>query len=131
MKILCMLFLENNVDDYKQLVDLKRKLTQKEARPKYTNDSNVNETSEGWLRKAIKRYKDLIKVVRLGRMTNVSKEIEIELKMRYAGMCGKSGVSSSMGDDGDSDNNDGEDIEAYDGFVGELVETNVEGTAAV
>ena len=75
-----MLLLENNVDDYGQLLDLKRQLTQKEASPKYTKDSNVNETSKGWSRKGIKRYNDLIKVIRLGRITEVSKEMEINLK---------------------------------------------------
>ena len=56
-----MLLLENNVDDYKQLIELKRKLKRKEARHKYTNDPNVNENVKGWLRKGIKRYNDLIK----------------------------------------------------------------------
>ena len=113
---LYMLLLENNVDDYKQLVDLKRKLTRKEARPKYTKDSNVNENSKGWSRKGIKRYNDLIKVARLGRMTEVSKEMEIELKMKYVEMYGKSGVRNSLGDNGDSDESDSEDLEAYNGF---------------
>ena len=47
---LCMLMLENNVDDHKKMVDLKRKIIRKEARSKYTKDLNVNETSKGWLR---------------------------------------------------------------------------------
>ena len=106
-------------------------MTQKEARPKYTKDSNVNDKSKGWLRKGTKRYNDLIKVVRLGRMTEVNKEMEIELKMKYAGMCEKSGVRNSLGDDGDSDDSDDEDLEAYDGFAGELTAINVERTAVV
>ena len=76
----CILLLENDVDDYTQLVDLKRKLMRKEVRPKYTKDANINEKFKGWSRKGIKRYNNLIKVVRLGRMEEVSKEIEIELK---------------------------------------------------
>ena len=79
-----MLLLENNVDDYKKLIDLKKRLTRKEARHKYTKDSNVNESYKGWLRKGIKRYNDLIKVVRLCRNTQVSKDIEIKLKLIYA-----------------------------------------------
>ena len=42
---LCILLLENNEDDYKKMVDFKRKLTRKEARPKYTKAANVNEKS--------------------------------------------------------------------------------------
>ena len=38
-----MLLLDNNVDDYKQLIEFKRKLIWKETRPKYTKDTNVNE----------------------------------------------------------------------------------------
>ena len=74
-----MLLLENNVDDYKQLIELKRKLTQKETTPKYTKDPNVNEICKGWSHAEIKRYNDLVKVVRLGRNTQVSKEMEIEI----------------------------------------------------
>ena len=37
-----MMLLENNIDDYKQLIELKRKLTRKEVKPKYTKDPNVN-----------------------------------------------------------------------------------------
>ena len=69
----------DSVDDYKQLVELKTKLTRKEARPKYTKDSNLNKKSKGWLRKRIKRYNDLIKIVRLSRTKEVSKEMEFEL----------------------------------------------------
>ena len=48
---LCMLLLENNVDDCEILLGLKRQLTRKEATPKYTKKSNVNENSKGWSRK--------------------------------------------------------------------------------
>ena len=62
-----MLLLENKVDDYKQLIELKRKLTRKEARQKYLKDPNVNENVKGWLRKGIRRYNSIIKALRLGR----------------------------------------------------------------
>ena len=42
-----MLLLDNNADDYKQLIELKRKLIRKEARPKHTKDANVKEKSKG------------------------------------------------------------------------------------
>ena len=84
-----MLLLENNVDDYKQLIDFKTKFVRKEAWHKYTKDPNINEKFKECLRKIIKRYNDLIKVVRLGRNTQVSKEMEIELTLKYARICGK------------------------------------------
>ena len=98
------------------MVDLKRKLTRKEARPKYSLISNESENSKEWSRKGIKRYNDLIKIVRSGRITEFSKEMEIDLKLKYAGLCGKSGISNSLGEDGDSDDSDDEDLEAYDGL---------------
>ena len=64
-------------------------------------------------------------------MTEVSKEMEIEFKIKYPGVCGKSGVRNSLGDNGDSDDNDSDDLEAYNGFVGGLTVINVERTAAV
>ena len=50
-----MMLLENNIDDYKQLIKLKGKLTRKESGPKYTKDPNVNEKFKGWSRKGIKK----------------------------------------------------------------------------
>ena len=44
-----MLLLENNADDYKKLIKLKRKLIRIEATPKYTKDPNINEKFKGWL----------------------------------------------------------------------------------
>ena len=126
-----MVLLENNVDDYKQLIELERKLTQKKARPKYTKDTNVHEKFKGWSRKEIKRYINLIKVVRLGRDSQVSKKMEIELKLKYARICEKNGVRNGLEDYSDSDDSDGEDLEAQDGFAGDLTVINVERTAAV
>ena len=106
-------------------------MTREEARPKYTKDSNVNEMLKEWPRSKIKRYNDFIKVVRLGRITEVSKQMEIDSKIKYAGMSGVSGVRNSLGEDGDSDDSDDEDLEAYDGFAGELTAINIERTSAV
>ena len=69
------------------------------------------------MRKEIKIYNNLIKVVRIGRAIEVSREMEIELKRKYAGICGESGIRNSSGDDRDSDDSDGEDLEAYNSFV--------------
>ena len=121
-----MLLLENNVDDYGLLVDLDRQLARKETTPKYTKDSNVNENSKGWSRKGIRRYNSLIKIVRSGKIAEVSKEMEIDFKMKYAGMYGKRGISNSLGEDGDSDDSHDEDLEAYNRFADELAAINVE-----
>ena len=51
--------------------------------------------------------------------------------MKYAGLCRKSGVRHSLGDDGDSDGSNSEGLEAYDRFAGESTVINVECTAAV
>ena len=84
-----------------------------------------------WSRKGIKRYNDLIQVVRLGRNSQISKEMEIELKLKYVKICGKSGVINGLDDYSDSDYSDGEDIEAYNNFAGDLIVIHVEQTAAV
>ena len=69
--------------------------------------------------------------MRLGRMIEFSKEMEIDLKIKYVGMSGIIGVTNSLGDDRDSDYSDGEDLETCNGFVGELTVINVERIAAV
>ena len=38
---------------------------------------------KGWSCKGVKRYNNLIKIVKLDRNTQVSKEMEIELKLKY------------------------------------------------
>ena len=57
--------------------------------------------------------------------------MEIDLKLKYTGMWGKSGISNSLGNDGDSDDSNDEDLEAYHEFAGELIVINVERTAPV
>ena len=57
--------------------------------------------------------------------------MEIELKLKYARICGKSGVRNGLRDYSDSDGSDGEDLEAYDGFAGDLIVINVEHTISV
>ena len=122
-----MMLLENNLDEYKPLIELKMKLTRKEAMPKYTKDPNTNDFFKEWLRKGIKRYNGIIKGLRLDINTQVSKEMKIELKLKYARIWRKIGVRNGLGDDIDSDDNsDGEDLEAYDGFAGDLTVIHVE-----
>ena len=126
-----MLLLENNVDGYKKMVDLKMNLTRKEARPKYTKDAHVNEKAKGWSRNDIKRYNTLIKIVRLGRIIEVSKEMEIELKLKYARICRDGGGKNGLDVYSDSDDSDSEDLEAYNGLAGNFTVINIERTEAV
>ena len=72
-----------------------------------------------------------MKVVRLGRNTQVSKEMKIELKLISARIHGKSGVRKGLGYYIGSDYSDGDDLEANDGFSGDLIVINVERTAVV
>ena len=78
-------------------------MIRKEATAKYTKDPNVNKKFKGWLRKRINRYNDIIQAVRLGRNTQVSKEVDIESKLKCARICGKSGISNGLGDYSDLD----------------------------
>ena len=113
------------------MIELKRKLTRNEETPKYTKDPNVNKKFNGWSRKGIKQYNNLIKVVRVGRNAQVSKEMEIELKLKYSRICGKRSVKNSLINYSDPGDSDGEDSEAYDGFAGNLIVIYVEQTGAV
>ena len=56
--------------------------------------------------------------------------MEIELKLKYAKVCGKSGFRNGLGPYSYSDNSDSENLEAYDSFVGDLTVINVERRAA-
>ena len=69
--------------------------------------------------------------MRLGRNKQVSKGMKIELKLKYARICGKNGVRNDLVNYSDSDDSDGEDEEAYDVFAGDLTVINIEQTAAV
>ena len=95
------------------------KLTRTEESPKYTKDPNKNEKFRGWSRKGIKRYNDLIKVVRRNRNSIQSKEMDNELKTSYAKICGKIGERNGGGVSSDSDDSDDESLEAYNGFAGD------------
>ena len=94
-----MLLLENNATDYKQMVLLDKKLTRKEARPKYTKDPNMTEKFKGWSKSGIKRYNNLVKVVKKNRKCSHSNAMEVELKKEYAKLCGKDGNLNEGGGD--------------------------------
>ena len=53
---MCILFLENNADDYIRVYQEKKKINRKESRPKYTKVDNVQKKIKGWDRRAIKQF---------------------------------------------------------------------------
>ena len=69
--------------------------------------------------------------MRLGRHSQVSKDMEIELKLKYARICWEHGANNGLEDYSHSSDSDGEDLEAYDGFTRDLAVINVEQTSAV
>ena len=102
----------------------KRKLTRKQAQPKYTKDVNENHKFKGWSRKGIRRYNKLIIIVRRNRNTAYSKEVEVKLMNNYKEICGKMHSGNSDDDESDSDISDDDSFEAYDGFAGESTGEN-------
>ena len=120
-----MLLLENNATDYKQMVLLDKKLTRKEARPKYTKDPNMTKKFKGWSKNGIKRYNNLVQVVKKNRKCSHSNAMEVELKKEYAKLCGKDGNLNEGGGLDDNEVSDDESLEAYDGFACDDTDTGV------
>ena len=118
---LCILFLENNADDYVRVYQEKKKIDRKESRPKYTKVDNVQKKFKGWDRKAIKRFNEIVMCVKRNRDSSESKKIEEELRMRYKQIAGRDGdcLDGHNGDD-ESDESDHEELYAYDGFAGDV-----------
>ena len=67
------------------------------------------------MKDGIKRYNCLVKVVKRNRKLTHSKEMEVELKDKYAKICGKNGGHNGEGGSSDAD----ESLDAYDGFTGD------------
>ena len=118
---LCILFLENNADDYVRVYEEERKINRKESRPKYTKVDNVQKKFKGWDRKAIKQFNEIVMCVKRNRESSESKKLEEELRLRYKQIAGRNGDSLD-GDDGDdeSDESENEELYAYDGFSGDI-----------
>ena len=118
---LCILFLENNADDYVRVYQEKKKIDRKESRPKYTKVDNVQKKFKGWDRKAIKRFNEIVMCVKRNRDSSESKKIEEELRLRYKQIAGRDGdcLDGRNGND-DSDESDNEELYAYDGFAGDV-----------
>ena len=118
---LCILFLENNADDYVRVYQEKKKIDRKESRPKYTKVDNVQKKFKGWDRKAIKQFNEIVMCVKRNRDSSESKKIEEELRMRYKQITGRDGdcLDGDNGDD-ESDESDNEELYAYNGFAGDV-----------
>ena len=118
---LCILFLENNADDYVRVYEEERKINRKESRLKYTKVENVQKKFKGWDRKAIKRFNEIVMCVKRNRESSDSKKLEEEQRLRYKQIAGRDGDSLD-GDDGDeeSDESENEELYAYDGFSGDI-----------
>ena len=118
---LCILFLENNADDYVRVYQEKKKIDRKESRPKYTKVDNVQKKFKGWDRKAIKRFNEIVMCVKRNRDSSESKKIEEELRLRYKQIAGRDGdcLDGRIGND-DSDESENEELYAYDGFAGDV-----------
>ena len=113
---LCILLIENNADDYAKMYHEQRKITRKEARPKYTKVECVDKKFKGWDKKGIKRFNNIVAAVKKNRELSTSKEMEMQLKSKYVELSGK-GVETDD-DEFDEDMNKLDDINGYDGFAG-------------
>jgi len=113
---LCILLIENNADDYAKMFREQRKISRKEARPKYTKVECVDKKFKGWDRKGIKRFNHIVAAVKKNRQLTTSKEMEMRLKLKYVELSGK-GVQTDD-EESDEDINELDDINGYDGFAG-------------
>ena len=121
---LAMLMLENNVADLKRINSEKRKLTRKESTPKYTRvNKDTGNKFQGWHKDGIKRFNELYKVVKEQREKEESKELEIELRNKFARLGNNDnnqGEGRQMQQGSDNDNSDNEieeDVFAIDAFA--------------
>ena len=118
---LCILFLENNADDYTRVYQEKKKINRKESRPKYTKVDNVQKKFKGWDRKAIKQFNEIVMCVKRNRDSSESKKMEEELRLRYKQIAGRNGdCSGGDNSDDESDESEMEELYAYDGFTGDV-----------
>ena len=113
---LCILLIENNADDYAKMYREQRKISRKEARPKYTKVECIDKKFKGWDKKGIRRFNMIVAAVKKNRELSTSKEMEMQLKSKYVELSGK-GVETDD-EESDEDVNELDDIDGYDGFAG-------------
>ena len=119
---LCVCYFKNNADDYAQMHREQRKISRKESKPKYTKVECVKKKFKGWDRRGIRRFNNIVKVVRKNRELSESKNMELKLKSKYTEVSGK--VTDNNEDEVDYDS-ELDELNGYDGFAG-VTESNNE-----
>ena len=95
-----MLLLEKNCDDYKKCYYVQRVLIRKEVNPKYTKVDSNSERLCSWNIKSIRIFNALVLTAKRRWNKDESKEMEIQLKSRYARIYGETGRrGGNMGSD--------------------------------
>ena len=94
----------------------KRRISRKEAKPRYTKVESTDKKFKGWDRRGIRRFNHIVEAVKRNRELSSSVEMEMRLKAIYMDLSGKGGEGDAV--ESDCDNIELEDINAYDGFAG-------------
>ena len=110
---LCILLIENYAEDYAKMYHEQKKVSRKDARPKYTKVECSNKKFKGWDRRGIYRFNCIVAVVKKNRELSESKDMEMKLKLRYIELSGKENEGN---DDSDYENCDLEELNGYDVF---------------
>ena len=86
---MCILLIENNAEDYARMFCEQRKISRKEARPKYTKVECVDKKFKGWDRRGIRRFSNIVAAMKKNSELSTSKEIEMKLKANLIKIAGK------------------------------------------
>ena len=117
---LCILLIENNADDYVKMFQEQKKVSRKDARPKYTKVECSDKKFKGWDRRGIYRFNCIVTAIQKYREFTESKDMEMTLKSKYIELSGKENEGQ---DDSDYDDCDLDELNGYDGFAG-VADTN-------
>ena len=112
---LCILLIENNAEDYAKMYQEQKKVTRKDARPKYTKVECSDKKFRGWDRRGIYRFNCIVTAIQKYRELKESKDMEMKLKSRYIELSGK---ENEVDDDSDYDKCNLDELNGYDGFAG-------------
>ena len=98
---------------------IKKEVSRKESRSKYTQVNNVNKNFKGWDGKGITRVNILVNVIKIQRECDESKGTEVEIKSRYAKIAGKfdENINNNSNNTDTYDSNN-DNLKVYDGFAG-------------
>lgn len=124
---LCMLILENNAEDFMKVHETKGTVSRKDSNTKYTkNKGGPNTKYKGWNRNGIKRFNNLVQIIKRNRESGYSKELESKLRVKYEDIFRDSNGDKfhHVMENGDDEESSDDEIEAYDGFAGLDVVSN-------